>query len=106
MGATETNAPVRVRNILYLTDFSEPSEAALPFAATLARGYGAKVHALHVLVPAAYVYMTPGLTAVAIEAAEEDAQIEMQRVESQLAGLVHRTFVERGIELARSAASN
>jgi nucleotide-binding universal stress UspA family protein len=99
MGATETNAPVRVKNILYLTDFSEPSEAALPFATTLARGCGAKVHALHVLVPAAYVYMTPGLTAVAIEAAEENAWTEMQRVESQLAGLVHRTFVERGVEV-------
>jgi nucleotide-binding universal stress UspA family protein len=99
MGATETKAPVRVKNILYLTDFSEPSEAALPFATTLGRGYGAKVHALHVLLPAPYVYMTPGLTAVAIEAAEENARTEMQRVESQLAGLVHRTFVERGVEV-------
>ncbi len=44
----ETGAPVKVKNILYLTDFSKPSEAALPFAVTLGRGCGAKVHALHV----------------------------------------------------------
>jgi nucleotide-binding universal stress UspA family protein len=99
MGAIETRTPAKVRNILYLTDFSQPSEAALPFATTLARGYGAKVHALHVLVPAACVYMTPGLTTLAVEAAEEEAQVEMERVESQLAGLAHRTLVERGIEV-------
>lgn len=99
MLATHIGAPAKVKNILYLTDFSEPSEAALPFAMTLGRGYSAKVHALHVFVPAAYVYMTPGLTAVAIEAAEEGAQAEMQRVESQLAGLPHKTLVERGMEV-------
>ncbi|MGA8982302.1 MAG: universal stress protein [Candidatus Acidiferrales bacterium] len=99
MAATETKAAVKVKNILYLTDFSEPSEAALPFATTLGRGYGAKVHALHLLLPAAYTYTTPGLTTLAIEAEEENAQAEMQKVESRLAGLEHRTLVERGIEI-------
>lgn len=99
MAATETKATVKVKNILYLTDFSEPSEAALPFATTLGRGYGAKVHALHVLLPVAYTYMTPELTTLAIEAEEENAQAEMQKVESRLAGLEHRTLVERGIEV-------
>jgi nucleotide-binding universal stress UspA family protein len=99
MLATHISAPAKVKNILYLTDFSQPSEAALPFAMTLGRGYGAKVHALHVFVPAASVYMTPGLAAIAIDTAEEGAQAEMQRVESQLAGLAHKTLVERGIEV-------
>ncbi len=97
--STTVSAPAKLKNILYLTDFSEPSEAALPFAITLGRGYGAKVHALHVLLPAPHVYMTPGLTAVAIEAEEENAQSEMQNVESRLAGLEHKTLVERGIEV-------
>jgi nucleotide-binding universal stress UspA family protein len=99
MLATHVSAPAKVKNILYLTDFSQPSEAALPFAMTLGRGYGAKVHALHVFVPAASVYMTPGLAAIAIDAAEEGAQAETQRLESQLAGLAHKTLVERGIEV-------
>ena len=103
MAATETKAAVKLTNILYLTDFSEPSEAALLFATALGRGYGAKVHALHVLLPVAYAYMTPGLTTLAVEAAEEEAQVEMQRVESHLAGLEHRTLVERGIERFRQA---
>ena len=91
------SAPVQVKNILFLTDFSKPSEAALPFATAFGRGYGAKVHALHVLMPVAFAYTTPGLVATALEAAEEAAQAEMQRIESQLAGLPHETIVERGI---------
>lgn len=99
MQTTEAGTPVKVKNILYLTDFSKASEAALPFAATCGRGYGAKVHALHILMPAPYVYTTPGLTAAAIEAEEENAHAEMQRVESQLAGLQHETVVARGFEV-------
>jgi nucleotide-binding universal stress UspA family protein len=99
MRTIETGAPVKVKNILFLTDFSKASEAALPFAITCGRGYGAKVHALHILMPAPYVCTTPGLTVAAIEAEEENAQVEMQRVESQLAGLQHETVVARGFEV-------
>ncbi len=99
MRTIETGAPVKVKNILFLTDFSKASEAALPFAITCGRGYGAKVHALHILMPAPYVYTTPALTAAAIEAEEENAQAQMQLVESQLAGLQHETVVARGFEV-------
>jgi hypothetical protein len=42
---------IGIKNIHYLTDFSEPSEAALPFAKAMTRKYGATIHALHVMVP-------------------------------------------------------
>jgi nucleotide-binding universal stress UspA family protein len=96
MKAIAAPVDVKFKNILYLTDFSEPSEAALPFALMVARGYGAKVHALNVMIPPAYVYTTPDLTSAAIEAEEEVAQSEMKKVESQLAGLPYATIVERG----------
>jgi len=86
---------ITLKNILYLTDFSEPSEAALPFAASVAREYEAKVYAFHVLIPAVYTYTTPELTAAALEAQEEAAQENMQRVEAQLTGLVHESVIER-----------
>lgn len=92
----EAGVRVALNNILYLTDFSEPSEAALPFAAAIAREFGAKVYSFHVLIPAAYVYTAPELTAVGIEAQEEAAQQNMMRVESQLAGLPHECAIERG----------
>jgi nucleotide-binding universal stress UspA family protein len=99
MSTTGLSTTTKVKNILYLTDFSEPSEAALPFAATLARGYGAKVHALHVLIPAPYVCIPAELTAAAIEAVEESAQEGMQRLESRLVGLEHSMSMETGIEV-------
>jgi nucleotide-binding universal stress UspA family protein len=96
MCSAQIGAQIKLRNILYLTDFSEPSEAALPNTITLARGYGAKVHALHILLPVPYSYATPGLATAAHEAEEENAQAEMQKVESQLAGLEYESVVERG----------
>jgi nucleotide-binding universal stress UspA family protein len=101
MASAQLGAQIKLRNILYLTDFSEPSEAALLYAVTLARGYGAKVHALHILLPTPYpyAYAAPGLTAAALEAEEENAKAEMQKVESQLAGLQHETNIERGTSI-------
>ncbi|MGD0956377.1 MAG: universal stress protein [Candidatus Acidiferrales bacterium] len=91
----EAGARVALNNILYLTDFSEPSEAALPFAAAVAREYGARVYAFHVLIPAAYLYATPETAVAGIEAQEEAAQEDMQRVEAQLVGVPHESVVER-----------
>ena len=101
MATAGTKTETKFRNILFLTDFSGPSEAALSFAITLGRGYGAKVHALHILLPTPYPYAygAPGFTAAALEAEEENAQAEMQKVESQLAGLDHETDVARGINV-------
>ncbi len=86
---------IALKNILFLTDFSEPSEAALPFATAIAREFGAMIHVLHVLIPAPYTYMTPDTAAITIKAQEESAQVEMQRVDSQFAGLPHEVAVVR-----------
>ena len=42
-------SPVLVSNILFATDFSHHSNLALPYAVSVARKYGAKIYALHVL---------------------------------------------------------
>jgi nucleotide-binding universal stress UspA family protein len=95
----ESGATVKVKNILYLTDFSKPSEVALQYAITCGRGFGAKVHALHILVPEPFIYAAPRLTAFAIQAEDEKAHAEMQRIDSELSGLQHVTSVERGVEV-------
>lgn len=56
MGATATQplptaTPVAVRNILFATDFTASSEAALPFALALAKHYGAALFVTHILPP-------------------------------------------------------
>jgi len=99
MNPTQSTARITVKNILFLTDFSEPSEAALPLALATAREYGATVHALHVLVPQPSAYISPDTTMAAIDAQEECAVAEMQRVESQLAGVTHEVRVVRGVDV-------
>ena len=73
---------IALKNILFLTDFSEPSVTALPFAAMIARAYGAKVTALHALVPSVYTYMTPEMAASLLDAEADVAKTEMSRVEA------------------------
>ena len=99
MKAVDTGTRVNLKSILFLTDFSQPSEAALPFAIAIAREFAATIHAQHVLIPQPYLYMTPQTIPVAIEAQEENAQAEMQRVEAQLTGVPHDVTVVRGVDI-------
>jgi nucleotide-binding universal stress UspA family protein len=84
------------KNILFLTDFSEPSEVAIPYTVAVAREYEAKAYALHVLTPVPLAYASPESAAATIEGLEEGAQTEMQRLDSQLAGVDHETILVRG----------
>lgn len=88
---------IGLKNVLFLTDFSEPSAAALPFAAMIARSYGAKVTALHILVPSAYTYMTPEMGAELLDAQDDAAKSEMEKVEAEFAGLPREAILERNI---------
>jgi len=54
MLATLTNTRVKFSNILYPTDFSASSEAALPYAEAIARHYGATLYPAHVVPPEPY----------------------------------------------------
>src|ERR1700751_2650880 len=97
MVKVESSVGISIKNILFLTDFSEPSEVALPFATSIARGYGARVYALHVFTPAPNVCDAPAKLAIAtIETGEQTAKA---RIESQLAGLEHETIVDWSVDL-------
>jgi nucleotide-binding universal stress UspA family protein len=88
---------IALKNILFLTDFSGPSTIALPYAAMIARAYGAKVTALHVVAPSAYTYMTSEMSATLLDAQEDAAKTEMGRVEAEFAGLPRETMIERNV---------
>jgi nucleotide-binding universal stress UspA family protein len=96
MAIIENNTHAAIRSILYLTDFSEPSEGALPFVTAIARKCGAKVHAMHVLTPKPCLYTAAAPIGFLEEAEEERAKAEMQRTESQLSGLPHEATIEWG----------
>jgi len=97
MNAAAALARVSIKNILYLTDFSEASESALPFAMSFAREYGSAVHALHILMPPPYVYATPESSAAGLAALEDGAVEGMKQIDAQLAGLPHDTAIERDV---------
>jgi nucleotide-binding universal stress UspA family protein len=99
MAATSAGARVAFKNILFATDFSEASEAALPFALTVARRFDAKLYTFHMLTPMPYDYSTPMLAETLIEAQEDAVRTDMRRLESQLTGVPHEAIVELGLEI-------
>jgi len=94
MTTVQTLSPARLKNILYLTDFSKCSEAALRFVRGIACTHASNVHVLHVLTP-----LIPESCTEAIKADEDLADVEMRKLDSQLAGIGHVTRTERGIEM-------
>ena len=83
---------ITVKSVLYLTDFSEASQVALPFALAIASNYESKVYTLHVLTP-----VIPETCLEAINADEKLANAEMAKVDFQLTGVVHDMAVARGV---------
>ena len=99
MVATHIGTRIAFKNVLFSTDFSGASEAALPFALAIARRFGAKLYTFHVLTPMPYDYSTPMLAETLIEAQEEGVRNDMQRLESQLSDVPHEAIVELGLEI-------
>lgn len=99
MTTVQATKRIDFKHVLFLTDFSEPSCDALPFATAIARGYGSRVHAVHVIVPSSYTYMTPEVAGTLLDDEEEAAKVEMDRVEAQLTGLPREIIIERGSSL-------
>ena len=85
---------ITLKSVLYLTDFSEASQVALPFALAIASNYESKVYALHVLTP-----VIPETCLEAINADEKLANDEMGKVDFQLTGVVHDMAVARGVSV-------
>jgi nucleotide-binding universal stress UspA family protein len=93
------NTVVSLKNILFATDFSEVSEAALPYPAALSLRYGGMVHVAHVL-PEINLLRPSAIDPVTIgsiyENAHSEAQEKMQELSLRLRGFPHRTYVRHG----------
>jgi nucleotide-binding universal stress UspA family protein len=99
MTTLQANKRIALKHILFLTDFSEPSGTAVPFATSIARAYGSVVYVLHVLVPLAYTYMTPEVAATLLDDEQDRARAEMQRVEAEFSSLPSEVMIERGVAM-------
>ena len=90
---------VAIKNILFATDFSEASEAALPYVTALSLRYGSTVHVAHVLPEATIVRPSPVDPAVfgsIYEQAHSGAQEKIQRLSDRLRGFPHHAYIRHG----------
>jgi nucleotide-binding universal stress UspA family protein len=95
-----SHAGISLKNILFATDFSEASEAALTYAAAIARRYDSQLHVAHIMSPASYIIPSlPGdpVTLDSIhEAARADVRQRMEAMASHLKTVPHHTYVREG----------
>ena len=96
MKAVQARTRIELKNILFATDFSPASEAALPYAIGLAKQFGAKVHGLHVRFPTTYPIVVPESLPQVMEAAEEQAKFEAEQLHEMLVGVPHEVTVIEG----------
>ena len=98
--ATCKFSALAVRNVLFATDFSDASEAALPYATAICRRFGATLHTAHVLSDASLLLVTGGVDYVSMGTIYEDAQSEakekLDRLATRFEGIPHRNYVRHG----------
>ncbi len=98
MQTVEVGKRITLKNVLFATDFSPCSNAALPYALSVASQFGATLHATHVMPTIAeMVLMSPdGWPTMAEEADEKRVQACFEQLEKQFQGLPHEVRMARG----------
>lgn len=88
---------ISLKNILYATDFSRYSDAALPFALSLARKYKSTVFAAHIISLSPFPKFAPTQALQAIRAqAVREAQQSMKRLDPYWNEIPHETVIRNG----------
>jgi nucleotide-binding universal stress UspA family protein len=93
-------AAISIKNLLYATDFSATSEAALPYATAICRRFGSTLHMAHVLSDTSLLIMTGGLDYVGFETLYQDtqtmAQERIKQIADRLGQIPYRTYLRHG----------
>jgi len=91
---------VSVKNVLYATDFSLISEAALPYATAICRKFGSTLHVAHIISDTGLLLMTGGVDYVSFGTLYEDANTtakeKVDAITSRLGGISFRTHLRHG----------
>ena len=88
-----------LKNILFATDFSEASMKAFPYAASLAKEFGASIFVCHIITPTSLVTAAPQSAPYFYEAEYEAATKELDNIlhSPQLEGIKTKALVSSGI---------
>lgn len=98
--AQERLSAFSVENVLFATDFSPVSEAALPYAAAICRHFGSKLHVVHVLSDAGLLVAAGGVDYVTLGSLLDQAHAEVRQklegIVEPLEGIARFTHVGHG----------
>jgi nucleotide-binding universal stress UspA family protein len=87
---------VGLKNILYLTDFSRSAEPACGVARGIAKKFGSKIFATHVLEPSEYQFVPQqGLVATTV-GIEESARMRLEQMAEKVGEIPHEVVIGRG----------
>jgi nucleotide-binding universal stress UspA family protein len=92
MKALEAGKRIAINNVLFATDFSPHSNAALPYALAIAHQYGARLYGAHVLSSDDYLFVAPEAWPGHIQQQEQLEQEAVARLEEQLRGVPHKAL--------------
>jgi nucleotide-binding universal stress UspA family protein len=97
----QPSSALSVKNVLFATDFSATSEAALPYATAICRRFRSTLHMVHVLSEASLLMMTGGMDYVSMGTIYEDAHNEAKDKLDQIAAhfetIPHHNYVRHGV---------
>jgi len=96
MKLLDAHTQVALDHVLFATDFSPASEAALPYAEAFARRYGATLTVVHVISPEVYQFVPPERIEPAFEVTEQQAKEDMLRTVERLGDLKKRAILSHG----------
>ncbi len=98
--AISNHSPIALDNILFATDFSDASNAALSYATAISRYYQSELYVIHALEPADFVMPSeavgPFTNESWYEAAREDAQAKLAHLIPRMKGVPYHLYVREG----------
>lgn len=96
MKLADATTRVSFKNILFATDFSIHSSAALAYGMAIARRYGSTMHAVHVVSPFSYQGVPAEFSGVSYEEVMRAADAQMRETERRLTAVPHTRTISEG----------
>jgi nucleotide-binding universal stress UspA family protein len=96
MKMIDARTRIQLQNILLTTDFSAAAQAAIPYAAGLAKHFGATLCVVHVRPPAIGALMAPGAEHGAAQAARIDRERQTRQILASFPETRPEVVIEEG----------
>lgn len=97
MRRVQAGKRIALRNVLFATDFSSCSDAALPYALSIARRYAATLYAAHVMpTKAEMVLLSPETWPTLAEEEDKRVRAHFRQLDKELQELPHEVLMPRG----------